>query len=102
MVWLNKIISLLFLLNLLFVSNNLYSKELNEDDKMYFNFIDLDNDNQISLHEIEKSTSIIFQIIDFNQDGFISKSEISELKNIINSLRWVFGAGLLVVQPVLH
>tara|TARA_B100000963_G_scaffold299882_1_gene272077 strand:- start:727 stop:990 length:264 start_codon:yes stop_codon:yes gene_type:complete len=87
MVWVNKIISLLFLLNFLFVSNNTYSTELNKDDKMYFNFIDLNNDNQISLHEIEKSTSIIFQIIDFNQDGFISKSEISELKNIIDSLR---------------
>ena len=54
---------------------------------MYFNFIDFDNDNQISLSEIEQSISIIFQIVDFNQDGFISKTEISELKNIFDSLK---------------
>ena len=85
MVWLNKvIISLLFFL---FISQNLYSNELNNDEKIYFNFIDSNNDDKISLSEIEKSIIIIFQIIDFNQDGFISKSEISELKNIINSLK---------------
>ncbi len=84
MVWLNRIIIFLFLF---FYSANLLSKELNNDEMMYFNFIDLNNDNQISLSEIEQSISIIFQIIDFNQDGSISMSEISELKNIIDSLR---------------
>ena len=83
MVWVIKIIFLF----LIFISNNLISNELNEDEQMYFNFIDFNNDNQISLSEIEQSTSIIFQIVDLNQDGFISKLEISELKNIINSLR---------------
>ena len=52
-----------------------------------FNFMDLNNDNQISLLEINQSISLIFQIVDFNQDGFISESEISELKNIIDSLK---------------
>ena len=85
MVWLNKII--IFLLFFLFISQNLYSNELNNDEKIYFNFIDSNNDDKISLSEIEQSIIIIFQIIDFNQDGFISKSEISELKNIIDSLR---------------
>ena len=83
MVWLNKIIILFCIL----FSSYLFSNELNDDEKMYFNFIDLNNDNQISLLEINQSISLIFQIIDFNQDGFISKSEISELKNIIDSLK---------------
>ena len=84
MVWINKII---ILLSLLFFSANLLSNELNDDEKIFFNFIDLNNDNQISISEIDQSISIIFQIVDFNQDGFISKSEIGELKNIIDSLR---------------
>ena len=84
MVWINK---LTFLLSLFFFANIALSMELNDDEKMYFNFIDLNNDNQISLSEIEQSINIVFQIVDLNQDGFISYSEISELKNIINSLK---------------
>ncbi len=84
MVWVNKII---ILLSLLFYSFNLFSNELNNYEKMYFNFIDFNNDNQISLSEIEQSINIIFQIVDYNQDGFLSKSEITELKNIIDSLK---------------
>ena len=84
MVWLNRII---ILFSILFFSSYLFSNELNDDEQMYFNFIDLNNDNQISLLEINKSISLIFQIVDLNQDGFISKSEISELKNIIDSLK---------------
>ncbi len=83
MVWINRTILLFFLL----FSSNLYSNDLNDDEKMYFNFIDLNNDDQISLLEINQSISLIFQIVDFNQDGFISKPEISELKNIIDSLK---------------
>ena len=84
MVWINKIIILLFLS---FYSANLVPNELNHEELMYFNFIDFNNDNQISLSEIDQSISIIFQIVDINRDGFISKSEISELKSIIESLR---------------
>ena len=84
MVWVNKII---ILLSLLIISTNLISDELNDEEQMYFNFMDFNNDNQISLTEIEQSINIVFQIVDFNQDGFISKSEISDLKNIITSLR---------------
>ena len=83
MVWIIKI----FILSYLFISNNIMSNELNDEEQMYFNFIDFDNDNQISLSEIEQSINIVFQIVDLNQDGFISKLEISELKNIINSLK---------------
>ena len=88
MVWLNR---LTFLFSLFFSSSNLFSNELNDDEQMYFNFIDLNNDDQISLLEVNQSISLIFQIVDLNQDGFISKVEISELKNIIDSLKWVFG-----------
>ena len=83
MVWIKKIILLLFL----FISQNLFSNELNNDEKIYFNFIDFNNDNQISISEIEQATRIIFQIIDSDQDGLISSSEISELKKIIDTLR---------------
>ena len=84
MVWLNKIIILFFFL---FPSSNLFSNELTDDEQIYFNFMDLNNDDQISLLEINQSISLIFQLVDFNQDSFISKSEISELKNIIDSLK---------------
>ena len=83
MVWIIKLSFLLFL----FFTKNLFSNDLNKDEEIYFNFIDFNNDNQISLTEIEKSISILFQIVDLNQDGFISKSEINELKNIIDSLK---------------
>ena len=83
MVWIIRI----FFLSLLFISNNIFSNELNDEEHMYFNFIDFNNDNQISRSEIEQSISIVFQIVDLNQDGFISKLEIDELKNIINSLK---------------
>ena len=83
MVWISRIIFIFFL----FFSKNLLSNELNKDEEMYFNFIDFNNDNQISISEIEQSISIIFQLIDLDNDGFISKFEINELKNIIESLR---------------
>ena len=83
MVWIIKII---FLLSL-FYSSNIIPNELTNNEQMYFNFIDFNNDNQISLSEIEQSISIVFQIIDLNQDGFISKTEINELKNIVDSLK---------------
>ncbi len=83
MVWIIKII----LLNILFISQNLYSNNLNQDEEMFYNFMDFNNDNQISLSEIERSINIVFQLVDLNQDGFISKSEVSELKEIVDSLK---------------
>ena len=83
MVWLNR----LLLLFTLFLSQNLYSNDLNEDEELYFKFIDFNNDNQISRTEIDQSMNIIFQLVDLNQNGFISRSEINELKNIIDSLK---------------
>ena len=82
MVWIK--ISFLFLLLYSSVS---YSSELNEEEEMYFNFVDLNNDGFISYEEIEQSSNLLFQIIDLNQDNKISEDEISELKGIIESLR---------------
>ena len=81
MVWIiNLVISL-------FLSQKVFSNDLNHEEEMYFNFIDFNNDNQISLSEIDQSINIIFQLVDFNKNGFISKSEITELKSIIDTLR---------------
>ena len=89
MVWI-KIFFLFLLLN----SFIAYSSELNEEEEMYFNFVDLNNDGVISYEEIEQSLNLLFQIIDLNQDNKISQNEINELKGIIESLRWVFGEEL--------
>ena len=82
MVWIKT-----FFLFLLLYSSFSFSNELNEEEKMYFNFVDLNNDGVISYEEIEKSLNLLFQIIDLNQDSKISKNEINELKGIIESLK---------------
>ena len=82
MVWI-KILFLFLLLN----SSTAYSTELNEEEEMYFNFVDLNNDGVISFQEIEQSLNLLFQIIDLNQDNKISQNEINELKDIIETLR---------------
>ena len=82
MVW----IKIFFLFLLLYPSIS-YSFELNEEEEMYFNFVDLNNDGVISYEEIEQSLNLLFQIIDLNQDNKISQNEINELKGIIESLK---------------
>ena len=82
MVWIK-----IFFLFLLLCSSIAYSSELNEEEKMYFNFVDLNNDGVISYEEIEQSLNLLFQIIDLNQDNKISQNEINELKGIIETLR---------------
>ena len=69
----------------------IHSKELNNLEKMYFNFLDLNNDNFVSYEEVNQSISLIFQLIDKDQDNKISTEEISELKEIIELMKWVFG-----------
>ena len=63
------------------------SNDLSSEEKMLFNFVDLDNDKRLSSLEIEQSINLIFQLVDINRDGFISNNEIIELKNIINLLK---------------
>ena len=82
MVWIKTL--LLFLFSYSSVS---YSTELNEEEEMYFNFVDLNNDGVISYEEIEQSLNLLFQVIDLNQDNKISQNEINELKGIIESLK---------------
>ena len=89
MVWIKIFFTFLFL-----HSSIAYSAELNEEEEMYFNFVDLNNDGVISYEEIEQSLNLLFQIIDLNQDNKISQKEINELKGIIESLKWVFGEEL--------
>ena len=71
---------------IIFFSFHLLSKELTTQEKVFFSFIDLNKDKNISLEEINQSIKIIFQLIDKNQDGNISELEIIELKNIIELL----------------
>ena len=82
MVWIKIFFSFLLL-----YSSFLFSNELNQEEEMYFNFVDLNNDGVISYEEIEQSLNLLFQIIDLNQDNKISKNEINELKSIVESLR---------------
>ena len=82
MVWI-KTFFLFLLLNCSFA----FANKLNEEEEIYFNFVDLNNDGVISYQEIEKSLNLLFQIIDINQDNKISQNEINELKGIIESLR---------------
>ena len=69
-----------------FYSFAVFSNDLTTQEKIIFNFIDLDRDKNISLKEINKLTDLIFQLIDENKDGEISEVEILELKKIIESL----------------
>jgi len=82
MVWIKIFVLFLFL-----HSSITFSAELNEEEEMYFNFVDLNNDGVISYEEIEQSLNLLFQIIDLNQDNRISLNEINELKGIIESLK---------------
>ena len=65
----------------------IHSKELNNLEKMYLNFLDLNNDNFVSYEEVNQSISLIFQLIDKDQDNKISTEEISELKEIIELMK---------------
>jgi len=71
---------------ILFFSTIICANEIKDNEKMLFNFIDLNNDKNLSFGEITTSLKLIFQLIDENRDGKISEKEIIELKNIIESL----------------
>ena len=65
----------------------IHSKELNNLEKIYFNFLDLNNDDYISNEEANKAINLVFQLIDKDQDGKISITEITELKEIIELIK---------------
>ena len=79
-------VRIIFLLIFLSISLTSKSEELNNQEKQFFNFIDLNNDKNISLDEVNQSIRIIFQLIDENRDGILNEEEIIELKNILESL----------------
>ena len=65
----------------------LHSNELQDLEKMYFNFLDLNNDKYISNKEANQAINLVFQLIDKDQDGKISVTEIIELKEIIELIK---------------
>ena len=76
-----------FLIVFLFlISFSLLADSLTKEESIYFNFIDLNNDDQISFEEADQIIKLIFQLLDINRDNIINKKEILELKNIIESL----------------
>ena len=76
-----------YLIVVLFLINfSALAESLSKQESIYFNFIDLNNDNQISLDEMYRALRLVFQLIDENNDEIISKEEVLKLKNIIESL----------------
>ena len=76
----------LLLVILTLISFNTLADSLTKEEIIYFNFIDLNNDDQISFQEADQIIKLIFQLLDINRDNTINKKEILELKNIIESL----------------
>ena len=79
-----RLILLIFILIVTSFFSSAESIDLKEE--MYFNFLDLNNDNQISFEEINQALKLIFQLIDNNNDNIISMDEAEELKKIVESL----------------
>ena len=73
------------ILILLLINFSIFAKSLTKEESLYFNFIDLNNDEQISYQEANQVLQIIFQLLDNNGDNIISKDEILELNNIIEA-----------------
>ena len=79
-------VRLILFIFIIFFSFHLFSEELTTQEKVFFSFIDLNKDKNLSLEEFNLSIKLIFQLIDENQDGNISELEIMELKNFIDLL----------------
>ena len=73
------------ILILLLINFSIVANSLTKEESLYFNFIDLNNDEKISYEEANKVLQIIFQLLDNNGDNIISKDEILELNNIIEA-----------------
>ena len=73
------------ILILLLINFSIVAKSLTTEESLYFNFIDLNNDEKISYEEANQVLQIIFQLLDNNGDNIISKDEILELNNIIEA-----------------
>ena len=74
-----------FIVILLLINFSTLAESLTKEESLYFNFIDLNNDEKISYEEANQVLQIIFQLLDNNGDNIISKDEILELNNIIEA-----------------
>ena len=70
---------------MLLINFSIFAKSLTKEESLYFNFIDLNNDEKISYEEANQVLQIIFQLLDNNGDNIITKDEILELNNIIDA-----------------
>ena len=73
------------ILILLLINFSIFAKSLTKEETLYFSFIDLNNDEQISYQEANQVLQLIFQLLDNNGDNIITKDEILELNNIIEA-----------------
>jgi len=76
----------LLIITLFLTSFSVFADTLTKEESIYFNFVDLNNDDQISFQEADQIIKLIFQLLDINRDNIITKKEILELKNIVDSL----------------
>ena len=54
-----------------FLNSLSFANSLSKEEEKYFNFLDLNNDNQISLDEMYRALRLVFQLIDENNDEII-------------------------------
>ena len=73
------------ILILLLTNFSIVAKSLTKEESLYFNFIDLNNDENISYQEADQVLQLIFQLLDKDGDNIISKDEILELNYIIET-----------------
>ena len=71
---------------LLIINFNVSAKSLTDEEIIYFNFIDLNNDEKISYQEADQIIQIIFKLLDINNDDVVTKDEVLDLKYIIENL----------------
>ena len=76
-----------FRLIIFIISFLVFANELTEEERFYFNFLDLNNDKFISKKETDQTINLVFQLIDKNQDDKISLNEIKELKKIVTNFK---------------
>ena len=71
---------------LFWISSSTLAEPLTKEESIYFNLIDLNNDNQISYEEVDQIIKLIIHLLDVNKDSIITEEEILEFKNIIEAL----------------
>ena len=80
-------VRLIIIIFIFFLPFSSFAEKLTEQEILFFNFIDLNKDNNLSYEEINRSIKLFFQLIDENKDSNISELEIIKLKEIIDSIQ---------------